>query len=96
MHFENLRHGLLREGKRREGEWAVCAKGGGMNRKYRSCKIKVNTAAMSVIKNKRFLFFPPPFAHTAHSPSLRLPSRSNPRPHFPKRMENDVTSVRPR
>ena len=23
----------MREGKRREGEWAVCAKGGGMNRK---------------------------------------------------------------
>ena len=32
-------------------------------------------------------------AHAAHSPSLRLPSRSNPRPHFPKRMENEVTSV---
>ena len=30
----------------------MCAQGGGMNRKYRSCKMKVNTAAMLVIKNK--------------------------------------------
>ena len=46
MHFENIGRGLLREGKRGEGEWAVWAKGGGMNRKYRSCKIKGNIAAL--------------------------------------------------
>ena len=40
VHFEKRGRGLLREGKRREGEWAVWAKGGGINRKYRSCKIK--------------------------------------------------------
>ena len=34
MHFEKIGRGLLREGKRREGEWAVWAKRGGMNRKY--------------------------------------------------------------
>ena len=55
IHFENIGHGLLREGTRREGEWAVWAKRKGMNRKYRSWKIKVNTAAMLVIKNKRSL-----------------------------------------
>ena len=48
MHFENIGRGLLREG-RGEREWAVWSKQKGMNRKYRSCKIKVNTAAMSVI-----------------------------------------------
>ena len=53
VHFENIGCGLLREGKRREGGWAVCAKGGGINRKYWSCEIKVNTAALLVIKNKR-------------------------------------------
>ena len=45
MHFEKIGHGLLREGKRSEGEWAVLAKSGGMNRKYRSCKIKVKEIA---------------------------------------------------
>ena len=33
VHFEKIGRGLLQEGKRREGEWAVWAKGGGMNRK---------------------------------------------------------------
>ena len=51
VHFEKIGRGLLREGKRREGEWAVWAKGGGMNRKYWSCKIKMNTAAMLVISH---------------------------------------------
>ena len=37
-----------------------------------------------------FLFIPPPFAHTAHSPSFCLPSRNNPRPHFSKRMEESI------
>ena len=32
MHFENIGRGLLREGKWGKGEWAVWAKGGGMNR----------------------------------------------------------------
>ena len=49
-----------------------------------------------ILQDRYFLFFPLPFAHTAHSPSLCLLSRSNPRPHFSKRMENDVTSVLPR
>ena len=34
VHFEKIGRGLLRESKRREGEWVVWAKGGGMNRKY--------------------------------------------------------------
>ena len=49
MRFGKWGRGLLLEGKRREGEWAVWTKGGGNNRKYRSCRTKVNTAAMSVI-----------------------------------------------
>ena len=54
-----------------------------------------NKAAVftSVLQDRYFLLFPPFFAHAAHSPLLCLPSRSNSLPHFPKRMENDVTSV---
>ena len=55
VHFEKIGRGLLREGKRGEGEWAVWAKQRGMNRKYQSCKIKVNIAALLVIKNKCWL-----------------------------------------
>ena len=33
-HFEKIGRGLLWEGKRREGECAVWAKRGGMNRKF--------------------------------------------------------------
>ena len=36
VQFGKWGRGLLREGKQREGEWAVCAKGEGENRKYRS------------------------------------------------------------
>ena len=32
VHFEKIGRGLLREGKRRKGEWAVWAKREGMNR----------------------------------------------------------------
>ena len=34
MRFGKWGRGLLREGKRREGEWAVWAKGGGKNINY--------------------------------------------------------------
>ena len=34
VQFVKWGRGLLREGKRRKGEWAVCAKGRGENRKY--------------------------------------------------------------
>ena len=50
----------------------------------------------SILQDRYFLFIPPRFAHTAHSPSLRLPSRSNPHPIFSKCTRNDVTPVRPR
>ena len=46
MHFEKIGRVLLREGKRREGEWAVWAKREGMNRKYLSCKIKSSPLAL--------------------------------------------------
>ena len=36
VQFGKWGRGLLREGKRREGEWAAWAEGGGKNRKYRS------------------------------------------------------------
>ena len=49
-----------------------------------------------ILQDRYFLFIPPLFAHTAHSPSLRLPSRSNPRPYFSKPTQSDVTSVHPR
>ena len=39
VHFEKIGRGLLREGKRREGEWAVWAKRGGMNREYKANKL---------------------------------------------------------
>ena len=52
VHFEKIGRGLFRKGKRREGEWAVWAKRGVMNSEYWSCIIEMNTAALSVIKNK--------------------------------------------
>ena len=69
-------------------------KAGGKNRKRLFFITDIAAVFTLVFQDRYFLFFPPPFAHTAHSPSLRLPSRSNPRPHFPKQMESDVTSVR--
>ena len=51
----------------------------------------------NIINNKiKFLFIPRPFTHTAHSPSLCLLFRNNPRSMFSKCIPNDVLSVRPR
>ena len=49
MRFGKWGRGLLREGKWKEGEWAVWAKGGGKNRKYRSWQTEVNTAALPAV-----------------------------------------------
>ena len=43
VQFENFGSGLLREAKRREGEWAVLVEAKGDKKEYRSCKIGVNT-----------------------------------------------------
>ena len=39
VQFEKVGRGLLREGERREGEWAVLAEERGMKREYRSWTI---------------------------------------------------------
>ena len=57
MHFENIGRGLLHEGKRSEGEWAVCGKSGGMNRnvEYFSKLLVPSQVKYSILFN--FLIF---------------------------------------
>ena len=52
MHFEKIGRGLLREGKRREGEWSLWAKRGGM-KSYFSNKRLMRHRAKHWKKNKR-------------------------------------------
>ena len=49
VHFEKIGRGLLREGKRREGEWAVWAKGGGMNRNYIGLGINIISGSVDLL-----------------------------------------------
>ena len=132
VQFEKVGRGLLQEGERREGEWAVLAKERGVekrvsvlknwgehsstvsNKKQTQCSrlrtlcstnfsyaafvFITNRAVVftSIFQDRYSLFIPLASTHTAHSPSLRLPSRSNPRPTFLNCTQNDVTTVCPR